>query len=105
MTTSNDDMPPVNLDQYRGMAAQKETDVRRHLSEVEADQAARQVGNAEFEKFLFAAPTVTWDEAAAKAEYLLKLFAATPEAQDPRIKQMIAGVIEDFHRLGGKPKL
>ena len=104
MSTSNDETPPVILDAYRGMTAQKETDVRRQLSEVEADQMALRHDQAEFEKFLFAAPTTSWGEAAAKAEYLLKLFAATPDAQDPRIKQMIGGVLEDFHRLGGKPR-
>lgn len=99
MTPSDDTTPPVILDAYRGMTAQKETDVRRHLSEVEADQMALRQDQAEFEKFLFAAPTANWGEAAAKAAYLLKLFAATPEAQDPRVKQMIAGVLDDFHRL------
>ncbi len=31
---------PVNLDEHRGMAAQKDTEIRRDLREVEVDQAA-----------------------------------------------------------------
>jgi hypothetical protein len=31
---------PVELDEHRGMAAQKLTETRRHLREVQADQSA-----------------------------------------------------------------
>ena len=31
---------PVNLDEHRGMAAQKDTEIRRDLREVQVDQAA-----------------------------------------------------------------
>ncbi len=100
MSDSREDVtPPVVLDAYRGMAAQKETDVRRHLSEVEADQVALRQDLAEREKFMFAAPTTDWPGAAAKAAYLLKLYAASPDAQDPRLKQMIESVLDDFQRL------
>lgn len=91
------------LDEHRGMAAQKATDERRHLSEVEADQESLRQRQAELEKFLFAGPAASWPEAAERASYLLRRFTATPEARDPRYQQMIADVLDDFRRLAGRP--
>ncbi|HSA80943.1 MAG TPA: hypothetical protein VLE23_08975 [Geminicoccaceae bacterium] len=67
----------IVLDEHRGMAAQKATEIRRRLSEVEADQAALRGRRTELEKFLIAAPAPTWREAAEKARYLIGLFATT----------------------------
>jgi hypothetical protein len=94
--------PPVLLDEHRGMASQKATDARRHRSGVEADQAALRDSRAELEKFLFAAPATNWTEAAKKALYLLRLFAATADARDPRLKQMIEDTTADLTRLSGE---
>jgi hypothetical protein len=66
-----------------GMAAQKSTEVRRRLHEVQTDQADLQRRQGEFEDQAAAAPSETWPEAAEKARYLIHLFAATPEARDP----------------------
>lgn len=93
----NDD--PVELDEHRGMAAQKSTEIRRLLRDVQADQAALRQRQEEFERFLLAAPATTWQEAAAKARYLLHLFAATVEAQDQRRQRLIAATLEDLARL------
>jgi hypothetical protein len=90
---------PVELDARRGMAAQQATELRRQLHEVEADQAALKQRQNELESLLESAPTATWPEAAAKACYLLKLFAATPDAQDPRRAKLIASAIDDLTRL------
>ncbi|MGB8273940.1 MAG: hypothetical protein WCF16_01580 [Alphaproteobacteria bacterium] len=90
---------PVDLDQHRGMAAQKSTEIRRRLQEVQDDQAALRDRQEEFEKFLLAVPATTWPEAAAKARYLIQLFAATPDAQDPRRKKLIASALDDLARL------
>ena len=96
---------PVDLDERRGMAAQKATELRRQrLHEFQADQAALRRRQEELEKLLLAAPAETWPEAAAKAQYLIELFAATPEAQDPRRKKLIAHALEDFARLCGRGK-
>ncbi len=46
-----------------------------------------------------AAPSTTWREVAAKARYLIEIFAATPEARDPRRQELIAGVLDDLARL------
>ena len=91
---------PVDLDEHRGMAAQVATDVRRQrLREFQADQVALQRRQDELEKLLLAAPAKTWPEAAAEAQYLIQLFAATAEAQDPRRKQLIAHALADLTRL------
>ncbi len=89
----------IDLDQHRGMTAQKETEIRRHLAEVEADQAALRDRREELENHLVAAPAASWHDAAEKARYLLTLFATTPDAQDPRRQKLIADVLDDFDRL------
>ena len=93
---------PIPLDEHRGMAAQKATEIRRRLAEVEADQAALRHRQAELEHCLVAAPALTWREAAEKARYLITLFAATPAAQDPRRQKLIASVLDDFDKLSGE---
>ena len=90
---------PVNLDEHRGMAAQKDTEIRRDLRQVQVDQAALRARQEKLETLLLAAPAATWLEAAAKARYLIELFAATPDAQDPRRRQIIASALEDLTRL------
>lgn len=92
---------PIDLDEHRGMTAQKETDIRRRLHEVQADQAALRHRQEEFEKLLLSAPATNWPEAAAKARYLIELFAATPEARDPRRQKLIENVLEDLGKLSG----
>src|SRR5260370_4456303 len=90
---------PVDLDEYRGMAAQKSTEIRRRLHDVEADQAALRRRQEEFERHAVAAPSATWPEAAPKARYLIQLFAATLDARDPRRQELIAKVLDDLARL------
>jgi hypothetical protein len=91
----------VDLDQHRCMAAQKATDLRRLLADVEANEKALRLRQAELESHLLAAPAANWHEAAEKARYLLNLFAATLAAQDPRRQTLIAAVLADFARLSG----
>ena len=92
---------PITLDDRRGMAAQKATEIRRLLAEVEANEQSLRARQEELELQLMAAPAATWLEAAEKARYLLGLFAATPVAQDPRRKKLIENILEDFTRLSG----
>ena len=89
----------VDLDKHRGMAAQKATELRRLVKEVAEDRAKLKGRQDELEKFLVAAPAVSWPEAVEKARYLLSLFATTSEAQDPRRKTLIANLLADFERL------
>jgi len=96
---------PIDLDKHRGMAALIETDVRRRrLYEFQLEQAALRRRQEELEKLLLAAPAKTWPEVAVKAQYLIQLFSATPEAQDPRYKRLIAHALDDLERLSGSPK-
>jgi hypothetical protein len=89
----------IDLDQHRGMAAQKATCLRRLLAEVEANETALRLRQDELESHLVAAPAANWKEAAEKARYLLKLFGNTLAAEDPRRQKLIAAVLDDFERL------
>ncbi|MGH6945266.1 MAG: hypothetical protein ACREH6_13730 [Geminicoccaceae bacterium] len=94
---------PIVLDEHRGMAAQRATEIRRRLAEVEADQVTLRDRRTELEKFLLAAPASTWPEAADKARYLIGLLAATSVGRDPRRQKLIAGVLDDFAKLADQP--
>jgi|SRR5580658_2134867 hypothetical protein len=89
----------VELDQHRGMASQKATELRRLLTDVETNEKALRLRQEELESHLLAAPAANWHEASEKARYLLKLFAATLSAEDPRRQKLIAAVLADFDRL------
>ena len=93
----------IELDRHRGMAAQKATDLRRMLADVEANEVALRLRQEELEAHLVAAPAANWHEAAEKARYLLNLFATTLTSQDPRRQRLIAAVLADFTRLSAEP--
>jgi hypothetical protein len=90
----------IELDQHRGMAAQKATDLRRLLADVEANERTLRLRQAELEAHMMAAPAATWLEAADKARYLFKLFDASDIARDPRRQKLIEALLADFERLG-----
>lgn len=92
----------IDLDEHRGMAAQKATDLRRMLTEVEANETVLRQRQEELESQMLAAPAANWQDAAGKARYLLNLFAASLAAQDPRRQQLVAAVLADFKRLSGE---
>jgi hypothetical protein len=92
----------VKLDIHRGMAAQKATDIRRIVAEVEANERSLRQRQDELELQFVAAPALTWEDAAGKARYLLSIFATTPAAQDPRRQRLIADLLADFIRLSAK---
>jgi hypothetical protein len=91
----------IDLDQHRGMSAQKATELRRLMADVEANEKALRLRQEELEAHLLAAAATNWREAAEKARYLLNLFAATSAAQDPRKQRLIEAVLADFSRLSG----
>lgn len=96
---------PVDLDAYRNMTAQMAIETRRQrLHEFQADQVNLRRRQKELEKLLQVASAQTWLEAAAKAQYLIRLFADTPEAQDPRRKELIANALDDLARLSDRSK-
>lgn len=89
----------TDLDEHRGMAAQKATELRRLVIEVQKDHSALKARQEELEKFLLAAPAENWPEAVERARYLLGLFADTPTAEDPRRQRLIKELLADFDRL------
>jgi hypothetical protein len=89
----------VDLDRHRGMAAQKATDLRRLLKEVEAKAKALRARQDELEAQLAAAPATSWAEAAEKARYLLGLYAEVLPTGDTQRRKLLAGVLGDFERL------
>ena len=90
---------PLDLDSHRGMAAQKATDIRRALAEVETHARELRERRAEVEDHLLSVPAASWPEAAAKARYLLKLYAAGLPPEDTRHRDLVAAILEDFDRL------
>jgi hypothetical protein len=93
---------PIDLDQHRGMSAQKATGLRRMMAEVESNERTLRLRQDELETQLLAAPAANWHDASEKARYLLNLFSATLGAQDPRRQKLIAAVLADFKRLSGE---
>jgi hypothetical protein len=93
---------PIDLDQHRGISAQKATGLRRLLAEVESNERTLRLRQDELETQLLSAPAANWHDAAEKARYLLNLFATTLGAQDPRRQKLIAAVLADFKRLSGE---
>jgi len=91
---------PIDLDRRRGMAAQHATDLRRLAAEVEADQLTLRQRQEALERRLLDEPAIDWPQAAAKARYLLGLYAAAEAKGDARITALIAAVLADFDRLG-----
>jgi hypothetical protein len=90
---------PLELDSHRGMTAQKATDIRRVLAEVETHAQELREQRAEIEDHLLAFPAASWTEAAAKARYVLKLYAAGLPLEDTRHRDLVAAILEDFARL------
>lgn len=91
---------PIDLDGRRSTAGKMATDIRRHsLKEFEAAQESLRRRQEELETQLLAEPAKTWEEAAAKAQYLIRLYAKTAEAQEPRRRQLIEQALGDLARL------
>jgi len=92
---------PVDLDRHRGMAAQKATDLRRALAEVEAHVGELRERETDLENRMMTAPSASWPEAAVKARHLLNLYAASLPSEDTRHHALVTALFDDFKRLGG----
>jgi len=90
---------PISLDTHRGTGAQRATETRRRLKDVQQDQETLQQRQKEFEAFILAGQASSWPEAAAKAQYLIQLLADTFLVRDPRRCKLIDNIFEDFARL------
>lgn len=91
----------VDLDKHRGMAAQKATDLRRALAEVENNLKELRERETALENQLLTVPASSWPEAAAKARYLLNIYAASLPSEDSRHRALVAALFDDFARLSG----
>ena len=92
----------LDLDSHRGMAARKATDIRRALAEVKTHARELRARRAAVEDDLLSAPAVSWPEAAAKARYVLNLYAAGLAPADTRHRDLVAAVFADFTRLSSE---
>jgi hypothetical protein len=90
---------PIELDERRGLAAQKATGSRRLLAQVEANERVLRARRDELEAQLIAAPATSWAEAAAKARYIVQLYAATLGVGDTQRHTLVAAVLADLARL------
>src|ERR1700691_2602350 len=89
----------IDLDRHRGMAAQNASDIRRVLAEVEANAKILRDRQSAVEIQLLAVPAASWPEAAAKARYVLNLYAAELAPADTHHRDLVAAVLPDFARL------
>jgi hypothetical protein len=90
---------PLDLDKHRGMAAQKATELRRILAEVENHAKELRDRQAALENQLLSVPALSWPDAAAKARYVLNLYAAGLSRNDTRHRDLVAAILDDFARL------
>ena len=93
---------PIELDKHRGMAAQKATDTRRVIAEVEANAKLLRDKQGVVESQLLAVPATSWPEAVAKARYLLNLYSASLAPNDTHHRDLVAAVLADLTRLSGE---
>jgi hypothetical protein len=93
---------PIDLDKHRGMAAQKATDIRRALADVEANAKLLRDHQAAVELQLLTVAATSWPEAAAKARYVLNLYAADLAPADTHHRDLVTAVLADFDRLAGE---
>jgi hypothetical protein len=69
------------------------------LADAERHSVLLRERHAQIETQLLDTPATTWLEAAAKARYVLNLYAASLGTQDSQHRDLIAAVLADFSRL------
>ena len=91
---------PVDLDRHRSSAGKMASEMRRHANRAsEEDQEAFRSRQQELETQLLAESARTWTQAAVKAQYLIRRYAETQEAQDARHQKLIERALADIARL------
>jgi len=93
---------PIDLDKHRGMAAQKATDIRRVVTEIEANAKLLRDRQGAVEMQILAVPAASWSEAVAKARYVLNLYAAGLAPTDTHHRELVTAVLADLTRLAGE---
>jgi hypothetical protein len=72
------------------------------LADVETNARLLRDHQGVVEVQLLAVPALSWIEAAAKARYVLNLYAAQLAPADTRHRNLVAAVLADFTRLAGE---
>jgi len=89
----------IELDDHRDKVTRRAAEIRIRMQELQIDQELMQCRQEDLEELLLDVPAKTWREAAMTAQYLLQLFAATPEGQIPSRKKLIEQAFDDLARL------
>ena len=92
----------LDLDKHRGMAAQKATDIRRILADAENNAKELRDRQQILENQLLSVAAASWPEAAAKARYVLNLYATGLGSDDIHHRDLVTAVLADF---GGHAQL
>lgn len=91
---------PVDLDEWRSAESQIAIGIRRHaLKAFEAAQRKLRLREEALEVQLLAKPATTWHEAAIKAQYLIRRYSETADAQNARRQRLIERTLGDLARL------
>jgi hypothetical protein len=91
---------PINLNDRRSAAQQRETEMRRHPANSQAPSTHPPQAHLEsLEDQLLAEPARTWVEVMEKWRFLLDRYAATPEAGNERVQKLIKRALGDMERL------
>ena len=92
---------PIELDRHRGMAAQKATDIRRVLADVEANAKRLRDEQRSVEIQILTGPAMSWPDAVAQARYVLNLYSAGLAPTDTHRRDLVAAVLADLTRHAG----
>ena len=93
---------PLDLDKHRGIAAQKATEIRRAMTDVESRARELRERQSVLESGLMSVAATSWPEASAKARYVLNIYAASLSPDDTRHRELVAAILADFARLDGQ---
>lgn len=92
---------PIDLDGRRTAEGKTRSEMRRQAVNRDSVPVVRPiVSDFDIDALLLVQPARTWIEAMEKAAILLERYAATREADDPRIQKLIKRAKSDMARLG-----
>lgn len=91
---------PIDLDGHRTVEGKISSELRRQaVNNDTAPDPHMIVADIEIDAALAVQPARTWIEVMEKASFLLTRYAATREAEDPRIQKLIKRAESDLARL------
>lgn len=91
---------PIDLDARRTAEGKQDSEFRRRA--VNTDAAHEDGGwikETAIDTAMLAGPADTWTEAIEKTRFLLRRYAATHDALDPRLQKLIKRALGDLDRL------